>query len=216
MLLLKHARPVVRSFSTRFQKEAAAHARAGGHAIVWDGPARATLAFRAPADGDHADLGVWAMMDLGRRRWRVAESGPLRGLAIVTVPKDALDIVRGWATRDSIHPGARRTIELDCMTCAPCCVHNRVELERADVRRMKHGGREDLLRKPWARRDDGKLVLVLRKDGRCKHLEGDKSCAIYALRPDACSAFPAASECCLFARHEELGVLDGVPEHEGY
>jgi Fe-S-cluster containining protein len=212
--LLKHTRPIVRSFAARFIREAGAHVRAGGHAVVWEEPSargslRARLVFRTPTNEDE-DLGVWAVLDLGRRRWRTASAGPLRGLAFIHVPKDALDIVRGWATRDSVHRGARRTIELDCATCAACCVHNRVELERADVRRLERGGRADLLGRPWTRRDDGKVVLVLRKDGRCKHLQEDKACGIYALRPDACSAFPPASECCLFARQEELDVVDGV------
>lgn len=210
MLLLKHVRPIARSFAARFVAEAAAHVRAGGHAIVWGSPDRARLYFRAPADGDDHDLGMWAVLDLGRSRWSVAKAGAMRGLAFIVVPKDALDIVRGWATRDSIHRGARRTIELDCLACGACCVKNRVELERVDVRRLEAGGRGDLLKRPWARRDDGKIVLVLQRDGRCKHLGRDNKCAIYPLRPDACSMFPAASECCLYARDEELGVLDGA------
>lgn len=212
MLLLKYRRPVVRSFHFRFRKEAAEHVRAGGHAVVWDGPARAKLVFRSAAPGDREDLGVWAVLDLGRRRWRIESSGPLRGLACVGVPKDALHIVRRWATRDCATRGARRAVELDCATCAACCVHNRVELERADVRRFDCAGRDDLVRRPWTRRDGGKLVLVLRRDGRCKHLRRDKACAIYPLRPGACSSFPPASECCLFARAEELGVVDGAIE----
>lgn len=210
MLLLNYRRPVVRSFAYVFRTEAAAHVRAGGHAVVWNGPARATLVFRGATPGARENLGAWAALDLGRRRWRVALQGPLRGLACVAVPKDALGIVRRWAARDSVHRGARRAIKLDCARCAACCVHNRVELERADARRFEKAGKGDLRRRPWTRRDGGKLVLVLRQDGRCKHLGSDKTCAIYPLRPDACSSFPPASEGCLFARAAELGLVDGA------
>jgi Fe-S-cluster containining protein len=47
-------------------------------------------------------------------------------------------------------------------------------------------------------------------NGDCRHLGKDNKCAIYPIRPDACSQFPMGSECCLFAREEELGILDGA------
>jgi Fe-S-cluster containining protein len=54
------------------------------------------------------------------------------------------------------------------------------------------------------------VVLVLAKNKDCKHLARDNKCGIYALRPDACSHFPVGSECCLSAREEEMGIIDGA------
>jgi len=62
------------------------------------------------------------------------------------------------------------------------------------VERFERAGRGDLLRPPYSRRRDGRLVLTLRKDGRCHHLGADNRCGVYAARPDACSTFPAPSE----------------------
>jgi Fe-S-cluster containining protein len=204
-------RPIVRSFALRWAAAAAAHVRAGGHAVVWRAPERALLVITPPARGDAFDLGRWAIYDLGLWRWRVPKSGPLRGLAIVSVPRDSASIVRAWAERDSAHRGVRRTITLDCLACAACCVKNEVILEERDLRRWKKIGLSHLSRRPWGRRDaDGRIVLVLTQDGRCKHLMRDNKCKIYEARPAACSEFPPGSECCLFAREEELGIVDGA------
>ncbi len=51
---------------------------------------------------------------------------------------------------------------------------------------------------------------MLAKSKDCKHLGSDNKCAIYAIRPDACSTFPAGSECCLSSREEEMGIVDGL------
>ena len=110
--------------------------------------------------------------------------------------------------RDSVHPGPTRELELDCLDCGACCKDNRVELDDADVARFERAGRGELARPPYAKREDGSVILVLRKDRRCKHLAEDNKCGIYAIRPDACSTFPAGSECCLSAREEEMGILD--------
>jgi hypothetical protein len=83
-------------------------------------------------------------------------------------------------------------------------------LLKQDIERFRQGGRHDLLARPYSRRTDGKLVLTLLRNKACRHLGRDNKCGIYALRPDACSSFPVGSECCLFAREEELGVYDGV------
>jgi len=205
-------RPVVRSFQKKYEREAGAHVRAGGHAIVWESASRAVLVFRAPSDDDPSDLGYWALLDLGKSRWKKVPAGALRGLGAALVPKDALDIVRHWVERDSVWPGARRAIDLDCLACGACCRDNRVELDDDDVARIRDGGRADLLRAPFTRKDDGKLVLRLLKSKDCRHLASDNKCGIYELRPSACSMFPVGSECCLFAREEELEVVDGLDE----
>jgi len=90
-------RPVVRSFLARFDREAARHVRAGGHAIVWDAPDRARLVVPLPKPGDVHDLGRWAMLDIGRWGYSLVRRGPMRGLAYMRVPDDAIEIVRARA-----------------------------------------------------------------------------------------------------------------------
>lgn len=204
------ARPVVRSYSWPHRERAAKWVRAGGHALVWMSPRKARLVFTKPRPGDESDLGYWSMLDLGRSEYVVAGRGPFAGLACLRVPHDCYGIVRERVERDSIHEGPTREIELDCLECGACCKDNRVELEDEDLARFDGVGRSELARPPYAKLDDGRLVLVLRTDKRCKHLEDDNRCAIYSLRPNACRTFPPASECCLSAREEEIGVFDGA------
>jgi Fe-S-cluster containining protein len=150
------------------------------------------------------------MMDLGCSTYQVARSGCFAGMAFVRVPHNCYMIVRERVERDSIHAGPTRELELDCLACGCCCKDNRVELEEEDAIRFDQAGRSELARRPFARRDDGRLVLVLGRDRRCKHLGSDNRCAIYEIRPDACRTFPPASECCLSSREAELGIVDGV------
>jgi hypothetical protein len=168
--------------------------------------------FPAPKDDDEQDFAVWALLDMGKSgRWTRIESGALRGFATSMVPRDCHDIVRHRAERDSVHEGTQRAMDLDCLKCGACCTDNEVILHDVDVARLRDGGRADLTRPPFARKTDGKLVLTLLPNSKnCRHLAGDNKCGIYALRPDSCSTFPVASECCLFAREEELGITDGV------
>jgi uncharacterized protein len=203
-------RPVVRSYTAPYLEDAAAWVRARGHAVVWLEPRKARLVFPRPAEGDLHDLGWWSVLDLGRLDYRVAKRGTFEGMAYIRVPHDCYAIVRDRIVRDSIHEGPLREMELDCLACGACCRDNRVELEDADVRRFEDAGRAELARRPYARRDDGAVVLVLRRDKRCRHLGDDNRCGVYAIRPDACSTFPAGSECCLSSREEELGIMDGA------
>ena len=203
------ARPVVRSFAWRFRANAAIWVRAGGHAVVWVSPVRARLVVSKPRSGDESDLGLWSALDLGRGEFLRPSRGPFGGLAVLKVPRDCFSIVRARALRDSIHEGPTRALRLDCLSCAACCRANRVVLDDADIARFDSAGRGELARLPYARRDDGELVLVLRRDKNCKHLGVDHRCAIYAFRPSACSTFPIGSECCLSSRAEELGIVDG-------
>ncbi|MDP9037054.1 MAG: YkgJ family cysteine cluster protein [Myxococcota bacterium] len=203
-------RPVVRSFKWPFLQEAASWVLAGGHAVVWLSPRKARLVFSKPPDDDELDLGRWSALDLGRSEFRVAKRGAFVGMAYLRIPHDCYAIVRERVLRDSVHPEATREMTLDCLLCAACCRDNRVELDSDDVARFVEAGRGDLVRMPYARKDDGTIVLVLRKDKRCKHLEDDNRCGVYALRPSACSTFPPGSECCLSSREAELGVVDGA------
>jgi Fe-S-cluster containining protein len=216
-------RPVVRAFRREFEKEAAAHVRAGGHAVVYEtvyeaqgggaSPAArrgVRLVFQKPRGRAASDLGYWSLLDLGLTRWSTIQRGPLRGLAFARVRGDAVEIVRDRVDRDSVHPGSTRTMQLDCKACAACCRDNRVEIERADLARFRRAGRPELGRAPYARKRDGKLVLQLLRSRDCRHLTREKECAIYELRPDSCRSFPPGSEGCLFSREEELGVVDGL------
>jgi hypothetical protein len=207
---MRVVRPVVRSYSWPYRAEAAAWVRAGGHALLWESPRKARLVFAKPRPGDEHDLGWWSVLDLGRSAYTVVWRGGFAGLAYLRVPHDCYGIVRERALRDSIHPAPTRAITLDCLECGACCKDNRVEIEEVDVERFEKAGRGELAKPPYAKRDDGKLILVLRRDKRCKHLASDNRCDIYPIRPDACSTFPAGSECCLSAREEELGIVDGA------
>jgi hypothetical protein len=202
-------RPVVRSFLSRFEEEAARHVKAGGHALVWEGKARVRLVFRPPVGDEVKDLGYWSLLDLGLHRWKKETRGPLRGLAFAPIPRSSHDLVRARAERDSVHRRPTRTMLLDCEACAACCRDNRVVLEPVDFERFEKGGRPDLGKPPYTRKDGKKVVLRLLRSRDCKHLGEDKRCGIYPLRPDSCRDFPAGSESCLFSRHVELGVIDG-------
>ena len=203
-------RPVVRSYRWPHLEEAASWVRAGGHAVVWIAPRKARLVFACPREGDENDLGRWAVLDMGLTDHRLARRGPFAGMAFIPVPHDCYAIVRFRVVRDSIHPGPTRELDLDCLECGACCRDNRVALDDVDIERFEKAGRGELARPPYARRDDGTVILVLRKDKRCRHLADDNKCGIYDIRPDACSTFPVGSECCLSSREEEMGIVDGV------
>ena len=207
---MRVVRPVVRSYRWPHLEEAAAWVRAGGHAVVWISPRKARLVFTRPPEGDENDLGHWSVLDLGLHDHRIAKRGPFAGMAFIAVPHDCYAIVRFRVVRDSIHPEATRALDLDCLECGACCRDNRVVLDDVDLARFEKAGRGDLARPPYARREDGAVVLVLRKDKDCKHLAADNKCGIYAIRPDACSTFPVGSECCLSSREEEMEIVDGL------
>jgi hypothetical protein len=185
--------------------------RGGGHAVVWETPSRARLVVPKPNDDDVTDLGYWSILDLGKTRYRVIDKGPLKGFATTPIPDDCFDIVARRAERDSILPGPTRELELDCLECGACCRDNQVQLFDVDLQRFRDGGRADLTKPPYTRKKDGKLILTLLRSKSCRHLADDNKCGVYAIRPDACSQFPAGSECCLYARESELGLVDGLP-----
>jgi hypothetical protein len=207
---VKH-RPIVRSFKPKFRKQAADHARAGGHSILWESPSRALLIFTTPLDGDDENFGAWSVYDMGKSRWENHSRGTLKGLSTTLVPRDCLWIAKRRTERDSVHPGPTRALDLDCTKCAACCRDNEVILQPADVARFKEGGRPELAKAPYTKRTkDGRLLLTLLPNKRCRHLKRDNRCGIYELRPHPCSEFPSGSECCLFAREDVLGLYDGA------
>jgi Fe-S-cluster containining protein len=203
-------RPIVRSFPAQRLRQAAAHVRGGGHAVVWESDSRARLFVPVPKEEDPMDLALFSILDLGKHRYDIVERGVARGLATTLVPRDCNDIVRRRAERDSVHLGCVRRIELDCLACGACCRHNRVVLDERDLQRFEAAARSDLERMPYARRRDGKLVMRLAPDGRCLQLQRQNRCGIYEIRPTMCRDFPVASECCLSARAEELDIHDGA------
>jgi len=204
-------RPIVRSFKRQYMKQAAEHVRAGGHAVIWENDKRAILVFQKPAEGNDDDFGAWAVYDMGKWRWHTHDRGTLKGLATTLVPRDCLWIAKRRAERDSIHPGSTRRMDIDCTKCAACCRDNEVVLLAPDIERFKQGGRPDLAKPPYAKRHkDGRLILTLLDNKRCRHLKRDNRCGIYEIRPHACSEFPMGSECCMYAREDVLGIYDGV------
>lgn len=206
-------RPIVRSFKQKYAKEAAAHVRAGGHAVVWEDEKRAFLYFQEPAKDNPDDFGAWAVYDMGKWKWQVHKTGTFKGLACTLVPKDCLWIVKGRAERDSIHPGTTREVAFDCTKCAACCQDNEVILQESDLARFREGGRPDLAKPPFSKRHkDGRVLLTLLPENKkCRHLRRDKKCGIYEIRPHPCREFPMGTECCMFARSDVLGLHDGVP-----
>ena len=208
-------RSVVRSFKAKYAKEAAAFVKLGGHAVYWESPEQARLVVPAPErKDDWTDLGIWSIFDLGLERWSIRKDGKFPGLATVRVPEDALHIVRRRAERDSIHPEATHTSSFDCLACGACCRNNEVVLDDDDMAKFREADRADLLKKPWAKRKDGKVILTLKENGRCHQLRRDNKCKIYDIRPSACSVFPVASECCIAAREYELELFDGLAPEE--
>jgi Fe-S-cluster containining protein len=206
------SRPIVRSFKARFARECAAWVRRGGHAIFWETDTRARLVIPRIDNDDVMDLGLWSLMDLGLEDWDNEARGVFRGLSTVLVPRSLLHIVKKRIVRDSIHEGPFRTVRFDCLECAACCRDNEVVLEKDDFTRFADGGREELGKPPLAVRRGKRVVLTLLRSKDCRHLGADHKCGIYTLRPNACREFPVASECCLFAREEELGILDGATD----
>jgi len=203
-------RPVIRSFKPPFAANAAAWARSGGHAVLWETPSRGLLILPKPDPKDLHDLALWSLMDLGKDKWDEPKSGMFRGLATAKVPRDCAEIVKNRTLRDAVHEGPTRRMRLDCLECGACCQDNEVVLEDVDPARFLEAGRPELLKKPYTRRrKDGRVVLTLKKDKRCHHLGRDNKCAVYTMRPNACREFPAGSECCLWARFEEKGTVDG-------
>ncbi len=203
-----YVRPVVRSFRLAFVKHAVTWVQGGGHAVVWASERKAFLVVPQPATGNPSDYGRWAAYDLGRRRLRVASSGPFEGFGSVSLKGDDLPIVEAWSIRDGIHENPTRTMSLDCVACGACCRNNTVILDAKDMARLRAGAPQAFVDR--VRRTDGHLVLTLLPNGDCAALTHAGTCGVYEARPAACREFPAASECCLFSREEALNIVDGA------
>jgi hypothetical protein len=203
-------RPVWRSFRSRYLARAAAHVRKGGHAAIIHDNDVIEMLLTVDARGQITELGQWAILAIEQQRWRRVKEGPAQGLAAVRVRPSYGGSVLDWCERDSVHPGATRTIRLDCLECAACCHEANVVLDEADFERWREADRRDLLGRAYIKRArDGKVTLRFAASGKCQHLGRDKKCRIYPIRPDNCGAFVVGSEACLAAREDTLGLRDG-------
>lgn len=202
-------RPVWRRFVPRFRARAITHALGGGFSAVVPDEGRIELLLPCDGKGRITELGLWALLAIEQQRWRKLTSGPEAGLATALVGVDFEEVVLDMCERDGVHEGPTRTLLFDCLACGACCTEANVELEAADLARFRAAGRADLVGKDYVRRARGKVTLRFLENGRCQHLGGDNKCAVYSFRPDNCRAFPVGSECCLAAREQSLGWVDG-------
>jgi hypothetical protein len=203
-------RPIWRRFLPRFADRAAEHVRSGGHAAVVHGDRHVEMLLSVDDAGRITELGLWALFAIEQRRWRRVKAGVARGLATARVRRDFVEVVLDWCERDAVHPGPTRALPLDCIACAACCHEANVIVDEADFERFRAAGRPELARPPYVRRAaDGVITLRFLPNGRCRHLQQNRKCAVYAARPDNCRAFVAGSEACLAAREDTLGYRDG-------
>jgi hypothetical protein len=203
-------RPIWRSFKPAYLPRAAAHVRAGGHAVILRDDEALEMILGVDAKGKITELGLWSILAIEQQRWRRVVDGPAKGLATARVKPDYEGSVLDWCERDSVHEGPSRLIRLDCLECAACCHESNVVLDEADLERFREGGRPDLLGRAYIKRSrDGRITLRFAETGKCQHLGRDKKCGVYTIRPDNCRAFVVGSEACLAAREDTLGYRDG-------
>jgi hypothetical protein len=90
---------------------------------------------------------------------------------------------------------------LGCDGCGACCrgSSGTVLLLDADYRRWRAAGRGDLM-SSCVPGHFGQEGLAVDDEGDCVHLGPDRSCTIYAIRPDTCRDFEIGSAQCLCAR----------------
>jgi Fe-S-cluster containining protein len=191
-------RPVVRSYLPAYLANAVKHVRAGGHAVIRATPSWYLL-LPCDDDGDMPELAAWALLDLQLTKSTRVRAGEAKGLVRARITRELRYIVEGWIERDSVEKKSTTVVTLDCVACGACCRDNDVLLDKDDFARWREAGRTDLMDGQFLRARKRKLKLL--PNGDCVHLCGNM-CGIYEVRPDNCRAFPAGSECCLFARDE--------------
>lgn len=202
MTIEARRRPVWRTYDAQWALNAAAHVRAGGHAVMRARGGPWWMVLPCDDDGMLPELSAWALLDLGVAEFSVVPSGPFEGRVSATLTPRQRRIVEAWCDRDATQGESTVEVALDCMACAMCCRHNRVELEEPDdLARWTAAGRDDLAGSAFVRRRGGRRYLRLAPSGDCVHLVGN-ACGVYALRPNNCRAFPMGSEGCLSARAE--------------
>jgi Fe-S-cluster containining protein len=163
------------------------------------------------AKGKLPELALWALLAIEHRRTSIIEEGPAKGLRRVRIKPRFAGSVLDWCTRDAIHEGATRSMELDCIACGACCSDANVLLDEVDLERFRKAGRKELATsKHIVRHKDGRISLRFAKPGPCQLQAADNRCTIYEIRPDNCRRFVTGSEACLAAREETLRVRDGA------
>jgi hypothetical protein len=200
-----------RAFAEDALPQAAAFARAGGHAVVWVHGRRSRAAWLLlPCDrrGQARPLSRWVMLMFGRRTYGLVRSRPAQGVGLLRVPRRFEPDVVTWCDRDAGWRGATRQLTLDCTSCGACCRGCRPVLRPSDLARWRAAGRADLAGRAFTRRSAGVVFLRLREtDNACVHLDGAR-CTIYPLRPFVCRLFPVGCEGCLEARRQTFGIDD--------
>ena len=204
-------RPVWKAFPEASLSRAAAFARAGGHAVVWEpGHTPSAWLLMPCTKAGLSELSRWVLVLLGRRTFGKVRGAPARGLALIRVPRRFQSRVAAWCHRDSRWRGATRAIALECTSCGACCHGCRPTLLPPDLTRWRKAGRLDLASRRYTRKSQGHLIIRLRPvDNGCVHLDG-RRCGIYPLRPYACSIFPPGCESCLSVRATTFGIVDGA------
>ncbi|MBK8254357.1 MAG: YkgJ family cysteine cluster protein [Polyangiaceae bacterium] len=208
-------RPVWRRFRPQFLARAAAHVRRGGHAALLHPSGRVDMLLTVGENGKITELGLWSLLAIEQRRYRRVKVGAAKELATARVAPKFTGSVIDWCDRDSIHEGAVRRMNLDCLDCGACCHDANVVIDEADFERFREGGRGDLVHKDYIKRHrDGRITLRFAENGKCQHLQRDNKCRIYPLRPDNCRVFVVGSEACLAAREDTLKLRDGITDEE--
>ena len=174
---------------------------------------RLSLVLPLEESGELPLLARWVLLTLEHTRLSRPRRGPLLGLGLVPLRRRYEGSVLAWCERDAGFEGPTRRMRLDCLECGACCRDADLHLEESDLQRWRDAARPELQAKVL-RTQEGKLRLPMISEGRCPQLGPDLRCGIYALRPDNCRAFPVASEACLSARLETLGLLDGQVRSE--
>ena len=200
-------RPVWRRFAESDLAKAVVYAKAGGGALMVDHLGAIRMVFDLP-NGDIPELFFWAILDLEKRKWSRVKVGPAFGLGSSIIPRRKHWVAERWMERDGGRQGPVASLVLDCLACGACCHDSKVFVLADDLVRWKREGRPDLARAPHVKRVGPNVVMPMSGSGRCKHLERDNKCDIYALRPFNCAAFPAGSEPCLGTREDTLGIVD--------
>ena len=166
-------RPVVRSFTRPHSRAPLIWVRAGGHAIVWIAPRKARLVFldrrtatRATSAGGRPSISV-----------APATSSPEAVPSRASASSRSLTMLRDRArraVRDAIH-AARRARWTSTAWRAEPAAGTTASSSKSRPRALRAGRPGRPRARALARRDDGKVVLVLRRDKRCRHLGGRQS-----------------------------------------
>ena len=131
---------------------------------------------------------------------QTADANPETGLPVIPAP-----VCRRKPRLDELRPD-----ETLCEHCtAKCCRYFALPIDKPTEWQDFDYIRWYLLHEQAAVFIEGDCWYLLVQN-RCKHLGDDNRCGIYPIRPDACSTFPAGSECCLSSREEEMGIVDGA------